>query len=824
VVWLPVDGDGLAGVWRRLLTALTGAGALTPSDVDRLATEADPRALRDTLPAAEGPVLVVLDDVHRLPEADARVIVERLAYAANGRLRLVLGCRTDPPLPLHRWRVNGDLGELRTPHLAFTVSETDSLLNHHDVRLTESAVAELHAVTEGWPAGLRLAALGMCGHPEPERVVDDLGTDDLVADYLAAEVLGELPADTQDMLVLASVAEQVTASLVEALTGREDGARILDNLQRRGAFVRRCEGAGDWYRFHPLLSRLLYAQLRRRDPQRLLRAHRLAAHWYGAHGQATEALRHLLAAEDWSAAVDVVERHWPDVVVGSRRRSLKEIVASPPDLIRTEPRLALAFAAERLDVGDPVRLRRFLRLAVGRTGEAGHHVPAERRPPAAMVTAFQLAEARLNGDLHRILELAPQLLGARPGEVTANGNGTRDEPRALGLIGLGTAQLHLGRLDEAGAALGEGLALAGQLDLGQAQLCAGSHLALLQATRGRLRAAARTGRETLVLAGRLGLMHTSDLGWVRLALAETQYQWDRQDEARQLVEQALDQSYGDAQMLIAGSVLQAKVRFALGEIAEAYQILLTARHEAAYTDVPGPQRRALALVEAELRLAGGDAAAARRRLSSWHEEEPFPAWAAAVEASILLAEGKAAAAATMLTPFLAGPGAGSSLTWTAQAGLLTALAGQALGDRDRVTRGLDVALEAAEEEGFRRLFVAGGHAVRELISAFAPGLAVYRLVVADLAEPPDPLAATQPGWPAGAVPRVRRIGSLVDPLTERELTVLRYLQGTLSNVEIASMLYVSVNTVKTHVKNIYRKLNAGHRREAVRRARELRLL
>jgi LuxR family maltose regulon positive regulatory protein len=162
-----------------------------------------------------------------------------------------------------------------------------------------------------------------------------------------------------------------------------------------------------------------------------------------------------------------------------------------------------------------------------------------------------------------------------------------------------------------------------------------------------------------------------------------------------------------------------------------------------------------------------------------------------------------------------------------RAGLLTALAGRALGDRTRVVRGLDVALEIAEEEGFRRAFVAGGHPVRDLLSTVAPGMGVYRLVVADLAEPPaQPVPSTAPhrlDLSARYRP-LRRSGPLVEPLTERELTVLRYLQGTLSNVEIAGLLSVSVNTVKTHVKNIYRKLNTGHRREAVRRARELRLL
>jgi LuxR family maltose regulon positive regulatory protein len=280
-------------------------------------------------------------------------------------------------------------------------------------------------------------------------------------------------------------------------------------------------------------------------------------------------------------------------------------------------------------------------------------------------------------------------------------------------------------------------------------------------------------------------------------------------------------------MLISATILLAKVRSAAGQLDRAYEVLRTARQEAATALVSRSTRRALSLVEAELRLAGGDLAAARRRLANWPYDEPLPAWAATVEAAILLAEGRAAAAAAAVAPLLAEPGTVASLTWTVQAGLLSALAGQVLGDRDRVTRGLDVAFEAAEAEGFRRTFVAGGHAVRELIDTVAPAMAAYSPVVAELAKPPDPGApAPQPAMPPRSGPAGKPLmgGVLAEPLTERELTVLRYLQGTLSNLEIAGLLYVSVNTVKTHVRSIYRKLDVGHRREAVRRARELRLL
>ena len=201
--------------------------------------------------------------------------------------------------------------------------------------------------------------------------------------------------------------------------------------------------------------------------------------------------------------------------------------------------------------------------------------------------------------------------------------------------------------------------------------------------------------------------------------------------------------------------------------------------------------------------------------------------AALVEAAVLLAEGKAAMAAALVAPYLGEAGV-PSLTWRAQAGLLTALAGRMLHDRARVGRGLDIALDAAEQEGYRRMFVAGGPMLRELLITAAPEMGVYRLVASHLTRVPvGPAGSAVEPHPVElpASPARPWLGSVLpEPLTERELTVLRYLQGDLSNVEIGSVLCISVNTIKTHVKNIYRKLNAVRRREAVQRARELRLI
>ena len=237
--------------------------------------------------------------------------------------------------------------------------------------------------------------------------------------------------------------------------------------------------------------------------------------------------------------------------------------------------------------------------------------------------------------------------------------------------------------------------------------------------------------------------------------------------------------------------------------------------------LPACLRRALVLTEAELRLSLGDPASARRLIADWHDDQTCTAWAAVLEGGALLAEGNPDAAAAATAPYL-DPAGSPSLTLTIHAGLITAMAGRARNDRMQIMRGLETALAIGEEEGHRQPFIAGGHPLRDLMERYGPGMPVYRPVLGELVRID---LGGETGTVGGAARQSNgRTGDLIEPLTERELTVLRYLQETLSNVEIASILYVSVNTVKTHVKNIYRKLQAGRRREAVQRARQLRLL
>lgn len=868
VWWLTLGSGAEADFAERLTRILVAADPAAARAIDESSGDPDvgagptepptggeDRALRRLITAVdalETSVVVVVDDIEKITDPVAMADFERLVRHGLGRLHLVLSSRTDPTLPLYRWRVNGALTELRATDLSFTIDETGQLLAAYDVRLPSAAAYELHAVTEGWPAGLRLAALAMRGDPEPARVFADSGAyATAVGEFLAGEVVDQLPADLRQLVLETSVATQLTAGLAEAITGREDGARALADLKRANAFITRCAGSGGWYTYHPLFARTRYAELQRRAPDRIAELHRRAGAWHAAYGLPAEAIRHALIAGDWDLAGEVLDRHWADVIGGVRYRRHPELPPAPAEGRAGDPRLLLAFATERLQCGDTDGLRGCLRLLDRATARAGGESdPTPRR--ALLMCAFEIAEARLGGDQRRVLTAAMRLLpaathqrpgpptgpptgpqtgsagpvpsrraGPEPGQHRSTGGGQHaEEAFALAALAIGTARMRLGDLRGAAEPLTDALLVAQRAGMAQTQIGAASQLTVLESLRGRLRSAARLARQALLTADRFGVTGACDLGWARVGLANVYYEWDRAAEAGRLLDEALDLAADDADLLLSAAILRAKLRAAGGRIAAGLEALFGGRSDLAGAALSPAVLRAAALTEAELRVAAGDLNAGRRLLTERAGMEIYPAWAAAIEASIALADGKTPAAAAAVGPYLA-PTDASSLAYTVHAGLVTALAGRALGDRDRIMRGLEVALDLAETEGYRHPFSAGGHTVRDLLANFAPVLPVYHPIAAELsAGLPDPgaLAARSLAPVAGG------LGPMVDPLTDRELTVLRYLQGTLSNVEIASTLYVSVNTVKTHIKNIYRKLHAGRRREAVERARELRLL
>ncbi|MCW2637746.1 MAG: helix-turn-helix transcriptional regulator [Dactylosporangium sp.] len=774
--------------------------------------------LANALARLQSPVVVVLDDFHQISDADIADGLEFLLRHSAGRLRLVIATRVDPALPLHRWRLSGELTELRARELAFTLTETAELLARHGVELPETHLAALHAHTEGWPAGLRLAALAMREHPDPPRFVDLFSGDQHgIAEYLKGEVLDDLSSDVRYALMCTSVLERVCGGLVDALTGRTDGARILAELEHRNAFTVPIAGQYPWYRYHRLFGELLRAELWRRMPEKVPQLHRAAASWYAGHGLPADALRHALAARDWRYATSLVVEHWPALVLCRGNGALRTLVPPPPpdDAARTDPELALAYAADGLDLGDLGAAEGYLRLAHGHRSR----LTADRRDRFTLMTAaFELAKAQLAGDSGNVLSFAARLVALAPPSDPTAVEKSREEASvwAIAFAARGGAHLNDGDLAAAADALGAGLAAAEQAGLSCAQLLCAGKLALLRALRGELRSADSSARMALALPPCAGRCRLVGSDYAYLALALVRYEWDRLDDAERYLELAAGAGDPVAEpILTAGiAIARAGVLRARGELAAGYEVLVSARRDLGANASPF-LREWLTATEADLRTSYGDADTARNVLTPLLEDrrQSSPVVAVAL-ARAYLRDDDPGAAARVLPAWAEDRSDGPPLPLRLEAGLLAAVTSRLTGDDHRASTLLERVLQLAEPEGFRRLFTRGGPQLRELlVDQLDSGTAYWSTVS-------EALKATTQRPAEGSLPPV----VLVEPLSDRELTVLRYLQGALSNLEIASDLSLSVNTVKTHVRSIYRKLHAAHRREAVLKARQLRLL
>jgi len=804
--WLSAEpGDTDADFWRYVAAALGAAAAGAVPAPGEEPHGVFLARLADALARRPAPLVLVLDDLHHL--RGPLTGLDSLVRHAAGRLRLVIGSRSDPPLPLHRWRLSGDLTEIRTDQLAFTRAESAQLLARQGLVLPADRLADLHARAEGWPAGLRLAALAAgaaAGGP---------GGDDAIAEYLTREVLADQPPEIREALCRASVVERMSGDLIEALTGRSDGERLLADLARRNLFVLPVDQGT--YRYHGMFRDLLRRELRRRAPGRLADLHRRAGRWHREHGAAIDTLRHALAAGDWWDATEALTGHWPRLVVTHRDASPAPAPSPPADVVRADPLVALACAADRLDRGDLNGVRHWLRL-----GEAYRRPRDDVDPVPLIAAALALPEAELSADIPRLRGTATDLLALaahdpRPPQGTHDGPAAREAVRALALAALGAAHLAADPPATAEATLADALAAADRAELPCARLACASRLAVARAVHGGLRSAERQARAALELVECPGRSHPVYRGHAHLALAFVHLERDRLADAGAELDLAAGEldvagarDRSDPTLAALVAIARALLAQAQGDLPGSYEALLSGRRALGDRRPAGYLAHWFTAVEADLRVRHGDPGVARDLLTPLAAEASVPVATALARAH--LAAGEPDAALRALPRWDSDEQA--ALSFRLDAGLLEVLAARRLGDARRAALALEAVLGLAEPEGFRLVFTRSGAPVREMLVEHLDSGTAYWFTVSDLCEA---------GRPAHQERLSRELG---EPLTERETTVLRYLQSILSTGEIAAELCVSVNTVKTHVRNIYRKLAVSRRRDAVRRARELHIL
>src|SRR5215469_9964911 len=305
------------------------------------------RLLTDLAPL-EDRVWLVIDDLHELGPAEAQQQLELLMMRAPEELRFVLATRHDVRLGLHRLRLEGELAEIREPDLRFTVAEAKELFDAAGVKLPDPAL--LVERTEGWAAGLRLAALSLAGHPDPGRFAEEFsGTERTVAEYLLAEVLDRQAEPVRRLLLRTSVLERVNGELADLLTGDSGGEGVLQDLEQANGFVVSLDARRSWFRYHHLFADLLQLELRRTAPGEVAALHGMAASWFGGHGYPVQAIRHAQAAKDWELAARLLASHWPGLYRAARYTTIHELLAGfPADVVSADAGLATLAAADDL--------------------------------------------------------------------------------------------------------------------------------------------------------------------------------------------------------------------------------------------------------------------------------------------------------------------------------------------------------------------------------------------------------------------------------------------------------------------------------------------
>jgi len=812
LAWLTVDDydDRPRVFWAYVVAALRRAGVAVPRVVPgpgRVAVDHVFLArLASVLAAQDPPVVLVLDDLHQLTEpAVLDGLSYLLRYAAPG-LHLIVASRADPLLPLHRYRVAGELAEIRADDLAFSVQESGLLLAHHGLNLPASMLQRITGRAEGWAAGMRLAALSLQGHDDPEQFVKELETgDSAITSYLVEEVLNAQPAPVRAMLLRTSVLDSFSADLVCELTGDSRWVEGLPALARANAFIRPL-GHG-WYRYHSLFATVLRLKLRLESRGQLTELYQRAAGWCRRNGRLGEAVRYAAASGDWSfAAALVVDEFAVGRLIEARGHPpLAEAFGGMPrDATWTQPEPLLIQAATRLCRGKGETSTAPLAAAESML----EHRPARDQVPARLAAALiRLAMARRAGDFEAATaasERAQALASRLPGEVHAR----HPEVEAQVFASRGIVELWAGRLDEAAAYFAE--CAAGALEAAHERADCLGYLALVEALNGRLSRAAEHA-EAAAEAMNSGSEDPTEhiISGAAVALAWVSLQRGDMREAHvqlKLAEAALRTGPDKLVSALACAVAAQRV-VAGGRPAAAVEMIGRAREEWSPSP-PGWLAARLAILESHAWTAAGDApaaVAAARRAGSGPD-------AAAALAHAWLAAGDEQAARRVL-------GAEGPEARDLGLALAHARLSYGTGDGARGRRCLERALQLARPEQVKLPFALERTWLRQALRRDPELAGAYReLLEPDVISPGMAPPQKKPPAPAEATPLV------VERLSAREREVLTHASEMLSTAEIATEMYLSVNTVKTHLRSIYRKLSATHRSEAVRRAQQLELI
>jgi LuxR family maltose regulon positive regulatory protein len=770
--------------------------------------------LLEDLGSLDGRVWLVIDDLHELQTPEVIREMQLLLGSAPPQLRLVLLTRRDLRLGLHRLRVEGELTEIRGEDLRFTPEDSRALLEAAGVRLSNGTLESLVARTEGWAAGLRLAALSLARDPDPERLAASFsGRERAVADYLLAEVLERQPQDVTRLLLRTSILERVSGPLADRLTGGSGSERILWELEDAGAFVVSLDAERSWFRYHHLFADLLALELRRTAPQELPRLHTIAAEWLAEHGEPVQAIRHAQAAENWGLATRLLADGWRSMYLDGRNPILHELMSRfPADRMAADAELAVLAAGDKRAAGLLPEAERYLALAE----RASPPVPEDRQEHFKVALLLvRLGLARARNDLDAVAEEARRLLALADSPRALRG-GVGDEGwRATALINLGAAEMWSGQQEAAERHLEQARDEAKRIARPYLELQALADSALLSVIRSEAIGEQRA-REAIELARAHGWEEAaSPVGTAYVALASVNLSRGQLAEAERWLDRAelALRSFAQpttAMMLYGGRALLAFARGRHEDAMTAYRAVESVERGFATPHILAIAVRALKL---EMLVCMSKTELVQRALDDMDKDLRATTVMRVVQATLRLARDDPEGAAAALEPIVAGTSPIENPRWEIQALLLKASAEDALGDTGASSRALERALDLAEPDGMLLPFLL--HPRPELLERHSRLQSTHASLISEIL---NLLAGRTPAA------RPENVQPLKDPLSETELRVLRYLPTNLRGPEIASELFVSPNTIRTHLRNVYAKLGVHSRADAVTRARELGLL
>jgi LuxR family maltose regulon positive regulatory protein len=770
--------------------------------------------LVNQLCALPNPAILVLDDYHLI---SAAVIHQAVAYLLDhlpAQVHLAILTRTDPLLPLSRLRARGQLTEIRAADLRFTDDEASAFLNDlMALGLSVDDVAKLVARTEGWIAGLQLAALSMEGRDDVQGFISAFsGSHRYIVDYLVDEVLDRQPDAEREFLLCTSILERMNGALCDALLGHTNGQATLAALEAANLFLVPLDDERRWYRYHHLFAQVLRSCLQEMHPDRLPELHHCAAEWYERNGSTADAFHHALAAGDKDRAARLVERAGRPTMMRGELITVRNWLEALDEEGYGSPWLDITRAWMLVMTADMEGVEPLLQQVEVRIADAPPLDPVERQDMLGEVATVRGLMAYFQGDVPRAIQLGRQALEKLP-------EGSR-VVRGIAAHVVGEAYHHSGDLAQASHANAEAARLAKASESVFLAVSATSSQADAQIEQGRLRQGFEIYQEAMQLATLPDGTSLPAAARIYSGLARVFYEWNDLAAATHAVERSIELARcgGIVERLAMDHVTLARVRQAQGDLDDAWEAMREAERLAREHSLPAGAISLVKAFPARLWLVQGDLAPALH----WAEEAgitiddpvPFlrePEYLTLLR--VLLAQGEQDAALTFSGRMLRLAEAAGR---TGRAIELLTFHALAYHGQDEILQALDAlerALSLAQPEGYVRIFLDQGPPMAELLRhAGSRGVMptyVSRLLSEFGTLPSDAPTRKQP---------------LIEPLSERELEVLRLLATGRSNNEIAAALVIATGTVKRHLNNIFGKLNVQNRTQCVARARELRLI